>query len=150
LASPDSLPTPAGTGPAWQGAGRDGRGIRRHIFEPPGQGEQRPREDGRVRRLIVAHTLDGSVRRGPLVFNGGHEPGFRPPMLADEGTKLLDRDGLAQIDGRHPGLILEIVFRVELRIAALRSNLRSNLFLGSGWYGRGMQTGHKRKLLREG
>jgi hypothetical protein len=50
----------------------------------------------------------------------------------------------------HQGLILEVVFRGELRIAELGSNLSGNLFLGSAWYGRDMQTGHDTKLLREG
>jgi hypothetical protein len=45
--------------------------------------------------LIVEHALDGSVSIGQLVLYADNEPGFRPPMLSDEGTKLLDRDGLA-------------------------------------------------------
>jgi hypothetical protein len=81
----------------------------------------------------MQEAVDEPVCIWQIVFNAGNEPGFRPPMLSDEGTKLFDRDGLAQVDGPDEGLILEIILRAEPGIPELRSNLSGTLCLGSGW-----------------
>jgi len=56
-------------------------------------------------------------------------------MRSDEGTKLLDRDRLAQLDGVHQGLILEIGLGGELGIPELATDLSRNVFAASWWEG---------------
>jgi len=149
LLTPDLLAaTAAAKARAFDGCGgylRRGFDVQETVV----QVEQRTRDDGRALRLIVEHPFDGTISMVEVILDTGDEPAFRPLMLSGQAAEVLDGYRcLGAVNPVHQGLILEIVFRGELRIPELRSNLSGNLFLGSGW--RDMQTGHGEKLLREG